>query len=123
MLLNATLTVRANEPKSHYGRGWEVFTDKVISYYKSDLIDPMTKKIIFSDGLDFNKAIDIHKYCDGKIQHVFGIGTNLTNDFPDVKPLSIVMKLQECDGLPVGKISDEPEKAQPGPDSGNPIYR
>src|SRR5581483_8484790 len=30
LLLNATLTVRANEPKSHYGRGWELFTDRVV---------------------------------------------------------------------------------------------
>lgn len=30
LLLNATLTVRANEPKSHYGRGWELFTDRVM---------------------------------------------------------------------------------------------
>jgi uracil-DNA glycosylase len=30
LLLNATLTVRAGEAKSHFGRGWEVFTDKVI---------------------------------------------------------------------------------------------
>ncbi len=30
LLLNATLTVRQGEPKSHYGRGWEVFTDKVV---------------------------------------------------------------------------------------------
>jgi uracil-DNA glycosylase len=29
-LLNATLTVREGEPKSHYGRGWERFTDSVI---------------------------------------------------------------------------------------------
>ena len=30
LLLNATLTVRASEPKSHYGIGWEVFTDRVV---------------------------------------------------------------------------------------------
>ncbi|NGX39196.1 MAG: Uracil-DNA glycosylase [Chlamydiae bacterium] len=30
LLLNATLTVRAGEPKSHYGRGWERFTDAVL---------------------------------------------------------------------------------------------
>ncbi|MFI5333910.1 MAG: uracil-DNA glycosylase [Chlamydiales bacterium] len=30
LLLNATLTVRANEPKSHHGQGWEQFTDAVI---------------------------------------------------------------------------------------------
>ena len=30
LLLNATLTVRAAEPKSHYGNGWEQFTDAVV---------------------------------------------------------------------------------------------
>jgi uracil-DNA glycosylase len=30
LLLNATLTVRADAPKSHYGRGWERFTDAVV---------------------------------------------------------------------------------------------
>lgn len=30
LLLNATLTVRANEPKSHFGQGWEPFTDQVV---------------------------------------------------------------------------------------------
>ncbi|WP_285009056.1 uracil-DNA glycosylase [Pedobacter faecalis] len=31
LLLNATLTVRAHEPGSHQGKGWEIFTDTVIS--------------------------------------------------------------------------------------------
>ncbi len=31
LLLNATLTVRANSPGSHQNRGWEKFTDAVIS--------------------------------------------------------------------------------------------
>lgn len=30
LLLNATLTVRSGEPKSHYGQGWERFTDAVV---------------------------------------------------------------------------------------------
>lgn len=30
LLLNATLTVREKEPKSHYGQGWELFTDQVV---------------------------------------------------------------------------------------------
>lgn len=30
LLLNAVLTVRAGEPNSHKGRGWETFTDAVI---------------------------------------------------------------------------------------------
>lgn len=31
LLLNATLTVRAHQPGSHQGRGWEQFTDNVIA--------------------------------------------------------------------------------------------
>lgn len=30
LLLNAVLTVRAHEPNSHKGRGWEKFTDRII---------------------------------------------------------------------------------------------
>ena len=31
LMLNAVLTVRAGEPNSHKGRGWETFTDSIIS--------------------------------------------------------------------------------------------
>lgn len=31
LMLNAVLTVRAGKPNSHAGKGWEVFTDSVIS--------------------------------------------------------------------------------------------
>lgn len=31
LLLNATLTVRAHQPGSHQGKGWETFTDTIIS--------------------------------------------------------------------------------------------
>ena len=31
LLLNSVLTVRAHEANSHKGRGWEIFTDRVIS--------------------------------------------------------------------------------------------
>lgn len=30
LLLNAVLTVRAHQPESHFGHGWEAFTDRVI---------------------------------------------------------------------------------------------
>lgn len=30
LLLNATLTVREGQPRSHYGRGWEEFTDRIV---------------------------------------------------------------------------------------------
>lgn len=32
LLLNTSLTVRAGESNSHSGKGWEVFTDAIISY-------------------------------------------------------------------------------------------
>ncbi len=31
LMLNAVLTVRAGEPNSHQGKGWEIFTDTIIS--------------------------------------------------------------------------------------------
>lgn len=36
LLLNATLTVRANEPGSHQKKGWEEFTNKVIEVINND---------------------------------------------------------------------------------------
>jgi uracil-DNA glycosylase len=43
MMLNATLTVRDSEPKSHYGKGWEQFTDRVIG-----LLLEREKPVIFA---------------------------------------------------------------------------
>ena len=39
----------------------------------------------------------------------FGVGTNLTNDV-GYTPLQIVIKLVRCNGQPVAKLSDSPEK-------------
>ena len=36
LLLNATLTVRANQPGSHQNKGWETFTDAVIRKLSSE---------------------------------------------------------------------------------------
>ena len=70
------------------------FVDKIIAKYNSYGIDPMSKTIIFSDGLNFETAANIKEYCVGKIKASFGIGTNLTCDIPGVKPMNIVMKLK-----------------------------
>ena len=53
--------------------------------------------LMFPDikGDDFEKALDIYRYCSGKIRCSFGIGTNLTND-TGYKPSNIVMKLSRC---------------------------
>lgn len=71
------------------------FIDRLIARYKEFGIDSTTKVIIFSNALDFNKALDIKNYCKGKIRCAFGIGTNLSNDTGN-KPANIVMKLAYC---------------------------
>ncbi len=58
-------------------------------------IDPMVKTIIFSDALDFPRAAELKKACEGRIRCSFGIGTNLTND-TGYAPCNIVMKLSKC---------------------------
>ena len=71
------------------------FVDKLIDRYKELGIDPVTKTIIFSNALDFEKALTLYEYCKGKIRCSFGIGTNLTND-TGYQPSNIVMKLSKC---------------------------
>ena len=72
-------------------------------------MDPRTKTLIFSDGLTIPRAIELHKHFEGRCQISFGIGTNLTNDLGP-KPLQVVMKMVECNGQPVAKVSDAPGK-------------
>lgn len=86
------------------------WAEKCIAKYNSLGIDPMTKTLIFSDGLRFEVCVEIIRALAGRINFSFGIGTNLGNDVPGVKPLSIVMKMTHCNGQPVAKISDEPSK-------------
>lgn len=90
------------------------FTDKIIAHYEKLGIDPTTKTIVFSDGLDFDLAIELAEYCRGKIKCSFGIGTNFTNDVGHL-PLQIVVKMIECGSAadnmnPVAKVSDNPAK-------------
>jgi len=87
-----------------------IFAMKAIAHYKKLGIDPRTKYIVFSDGLDVESAIRIWTHFAGEIGISFGIGTNLTNTV-GVEPLQIVMKMIECNGVPVIKLSDTPEKA------------
>ena len=73
------------------------FTEKVIVRYRELRVDPTIKYIIFSDGLDPERAIEIANYCKGRIGASFGIGTNLSNDVGNgVRPMNIVMKLWKC---------------------------
>jgi nicotinate phosphoribosyltransferase len=71
-----------------------VFGDRIIAKYESYNIAPRTKSIVFSDALDFDRALAIQKYFEKRIKVSFGIGTNLTNDVENANPLNIVMKLK-----------------------------
>ena len=82
------------------------FAKKVIDHYKKLGIDPTTKTIIFSDGLNVRESTRLKRFCDGKIRCSFGIGTFLTNDFDNSPALNMVIKLWSCEGVPVVKLSD-----------------
>ena len=87
------------------------WVNKLIAHYRKMKIDPRTKTAVFSDGLSVQKAINIFNRFYNDINVSFGIGTNLTNDFPNLDPLQIVIKMVECQGSPVAKLSDSPGKA------------
>ena len=91
-----------------------VFAEKTIAHYKKMGIDPLSKYIIFSDGLNPKKVQSITEASKGKIGISFGIGTDLTNDV-GLRPMNIVMKLTEVltsdnEWVPTVKLSDEPNK-------------
>ncbi len=90
---------------------------KIIRHYRKLGIDPRTKTAVFSDGLDVPRAIGIYKKFHHKLHCSFGIGTNLTNDM-GLQPIQVVIKMTHCQGKPVGKITDSPEKQT----LENPIY-
>jgi nicotinate phosphoribosyltransferase len=79
--------------------------EKMIEHYKALDIDPMTKTLLFSDSLNFEKAAAIADHFKGKAKVAFGIGTYIAND-TNVPALNIVMKTTFCNGQDVAKLSD-----------------
>lgn len=61
--------------------------------YRSLGIDPRTKQVVFSNALNTDSAIELHRKAKDVCQPSFGIGTHFTNDFAGVKPMNIVIKL------------------------------
>jgi nicotinate phosphoribosyltransferase len=97
------------------------FANKILSHYRKLGIDPKTKGITFSDGLNAGQAVelyDLYKNCFKSVGA--GIGTNFTNDFVPfggTKAMNIVMKLATVNGMPVVKISDVDTKATGDPEA------
>jgi nicotinate phosphoribosyltransferase len=81
----------------------------MIEHLEAHRIDPRSKVLVFSDGLDIDRVMQLYARFHGRARMSFGIGTNLTNDV-GAPPLSIVMKMVRCNGQPVAKLSDSPGK-------------
>ena len=86
-----------------------VWGEKALAHYARLRIDAHTKRLVFSDGLDFERARELYRHFADRTQLGFGIGTHITNDVGQT-PIGIVMKLTHCNGQPVAKLSDSPGK-------------
>lgn len=67
--------------------------EKIIEKYKSLGIDPATKQVVYSNALDIDRAIELHRYTAGRMKDSYGIGTHLTCDVTNSLPSNIVIKL------------------------------
>ncbi|MBL8532756.1 MAG: nicotinate phosphoribosyltransferase [Betaproteobacteria bacterium] len=84
--------------------------EKMLAHYQRMRVDARGKTFVFSDSLNVPLCIKLYDRFKGRCKPGFGLGTNLTNDL-GVEPLQIVIKMTRCNGQPVAKISDTPEKA------------
>jgi len=87
-----------------------VWGDRMLAHFADNRVDPSSKILVFSDGLDIDKVKRLHAYFRGRCKLAFGVGTHLTNDLGPT-PLSIVIKMVRCNGQPVAKLSDSPGKS------------
>lgn len=69
--------------------------DKICNKYRELGIDPSQKQVVFSNALNADTAIALHKAVNGRVQDSYGIGTALSADGSawDIKPSNIVIKL------------------------------
>ncbi|WP_298804372.1 nicotinate phosphoribosyltransferase [uncultured Lentibacter sp.] len=91
--------------------------EAAIRWWKSRGEDPTKKLVIFSDGLDVDKILELHTQFAGRVRPSFGWGTLMTNDFRGLTkgnalaPFSMVCKAVSANGNPTVKLSDNPRKA------------
>lgn len=87
LLLNSTLTVRPGEARSHYGQGWEQFTQKAI-----DTLSTQRDKLVFvlwgKDAQQRGKAIDRNRHL--VIESVHPSPLSAHNGFFGSRPFSRV---------------------------------
>jgi nicotinate phosphoribosyltransferase len=86
-----------------------IWGEKALAHYAKFRLDAHSKRLSFSDGLDFPKSFELYDTFGDRIPTGFGIGTHLGND-TGVQPLNIVMKLILCNGQTTAKLSDSEGK-------------
>lgn len=85
------------------------FGERTIRFYQDFDIDPLNKTIVFSDGLSLSTIVNLYLRFQGRVNVMFGWGTNLMNDV-GVKPNNIVMKATQANGTATVKLSDDEGK-------------
>ena len=109
--------------------------EEKIAFWKAIGQDPRTKLQLFSDGLDVDTMIALHKHFDGRIVDGYGWGTLATNDFRGCDPrggyalfpASVVCKIKTAGTKELGmigavKLSDNAKKIT-GPQDEVAFYR
>ncbi len=81
------------------------FGEKAIAFYEGYGVDPRTKTIVFSDGLDLDAIFALADYFKDRVNVVFGWGTGLTNDL-GLRPNNFVMKATDVESTRTVKLSD-----------------
>ncbi|WP_156679504.1 nicotinate phosphoribosyltransferase [Sphingomonas profundi] len=97
--------------------------EQIMRWWRDHGVDPRTKLLIFSDGMDVDTIVETYRHFHGRVRISIGWGTNLTNDFrgcdpdghPGLEPISLVCKVTSADGRPAVKLSDNPAKATGDP--------
>jgi len=119
------------DSKDPFEGAWEK-----IEFWKDMDVDPRDKLQLFSDGLDVEQMINLHKTFKDEIRVGFGWGTNATNDFRGcdprggsvLDPISLVCKVTHVRDNKTGgeigavKLSDNYTKAT-GPEEEIEHYR
>ncbi|MDG2097483.1 MAG: nicotinate phosphoribosyltransferase [Paracoccaceae bacterium] len=87
-----------------------------IDWWKTRGENPKNKLLIFSDGLDVPKIIELNNKFSNQTKVAFGWGTLMTNDFrglvsdSSLDPFSLVCKAISADENQTVKLSDNPNK-------------
>lgn len=97
--------------------------EQILRWWRSRGVDPRSKLLIFSDGMDVDSIMATYRHFHGRVRMSFGWGTNLTNDFrgcdplggAGLEPISLVCKVVSANGRPAVKLSDNPAKATGDP--------